>query len=129
MAERLNRGDVHLCKFASPDKQRLVLILTRDSAVGHLSTVTVAPISSIMREVPSEVILGISDGMKGPCAVNLHNAVTVSQDRLGRRVASLSAGRMHEVCAALRFSLGLRLTGVAALQFSIGLLTRSCREC
>jgi mRNA-degrading endonuclease toxin of MazEF toxin-antitoxin module len=59
-----------------------------------------------MRDVPSEVILGISDGMKAPCAVNLHNAVTVSQERLGRRVASLSAARMHEVCGALRFSLG-----------------------
>ena len=106
MAGKLNRGDVHLCRFASPDKQRPVLILTRDSAVGHLSTVTVAPISSTIRDVPSEVILGIADGMKGPCAVNLHNAVAVSQDRLGRRVASLNAGRMHEVCAALRFSLG-----------------------
>lgn len=66
MAGTLSRGDVHLCGFASPNKQRPVLILTRDSAVGHLSTVTVAPISSTMREVPSEVILGISDGMKGP---------------------------------------------------------------
>jgi mRNA interferase MazF len=106
VAGRLNRGDVHLCRFASPDKQRPVLILTRDSAVGHLSTVTVAPISSTMRDVPSEVILGVADGMKGPCAVNLHNAVTVSQERLGRRVASLTAAQMQEVCAALRFSLG-----------------------
>jgi mRNA interferase MazF len=88
VAGRLNRGDVHLCRFASPDKQRPVLILTRDSAVGHLSTVTVAPISSAMRDVPSEVTLGGPDGMKGPCAINLHNAVTVSQDRWGRRLPS-----------------------------------------
>ena len=40
------------------------------------------------------------------CAVNLHNAVTVSQQRLGKRVAQLSSARMNEVCAALRFSLG-----------------------
>ena len=105
MAGRLSRGDVHLCRFASPDKQRLALIPTRDSAVGHLTTVTVAPMSSTIRDVPSEVTLGIAEGMKGPCAVNLHNAVTISQDRLGRRVASLSASRMQEVCAALRFSL------------------------
>jgi mRNA-degrading endonuclease toxin of MazEF toxin-antitoxin module len=44
--------------------------------------------------------------MKAPCAVNLHNAVTVSKDRLGRRVAQLSCSRMNEICAALRFSLG-----------------------
>jgi len=89
-----------------PDKQRPVLILTRDSLVGHLSTVTVAPITSTVRGVPSEVILDIDDGMKNRCAVNLHNAVTIAQERLGKRVASLSAGRMHEVCIALRFALG-----------------------
>jgi mRNA interferase MazF len=106
MAGRVSRGDVHLCRFPLPDKQRPVLVLTRDSSIGHLATVTVAPITSTIRGVPSEVVLDIDDGMKGPCAVNLHNAVTVSQDRLGRRVGSLGAGRMREICAALTFSLG-----------------------
>jgi mRNA-degrading endonuclease toxin of MazEF toxin-antitoxin module len=59
-----------------------------------------------MRGVPSEVALDEKDGMNGPCAVNLHNAVTVSQGHLGRRVARLSDDRLREVCAALRFSLG-----------------------
>ena len=106
LAGRLNRGDVHLCRFASPDKQRPVLILTRASAIDHLSTVTVAPITSTVRDVPSEMILDADDGMKHRCAVNLHNVITVSQERLGKRVASLSEQRMQEVCTALRFSLG-----------------------
>lgn len=46
------------------------------------------------------------DGMKAPCAVNLHNAVTVSQQRLGKRVAHLAPQRMKEICAALLFSVG-----------------------
>src|ERR1700684_4679308 len=58
------------------------------------------------RGVPSEVVLNEEDGMKSPCAVKLHNAVTVSQQRLGKRAAQLSSARMNEVCAALRFSLG-----------------------
>jgi mRNA interferase MazF len=78
----------------------------RNSAIAYLSTVTVAPVTSTIRGVPSEVVLHEEDGMKSPCAVNLHNAVTVSQQRLGRRVAQLSAARMNEACAALRFSLG-----------------------
>lgn len=106
MARRLNRGDIHLCRFAAPDKQRPVLILTRDGTIDHLATVTVAPITSTLRGVPSEVVLDVDDGMKGPCAVNLHNAVTVSQDRLASRVSTLRVERMREVCAALRFSLG-----------------------
>jgi hypothetical protein len=59
-----------------------------------------------IRGVPSEVVPNVEDGMKSPSAVNLHNAVTVSQQRLGKVVAQLSSARMSEVCAALRFSLG-----------------------
>jgi mRNA interferase MazF len=100
------RGEVRLYQFAPPDKKRPILVLTRNSAVAYLSTVTVAPITSTLRGVPSEVILNEEDGMKSPCAVNLHNAVTVSQQRLGKRVAQLSSARMNEVCAALHFALG-----------------------
>ncbi len=81
-------------------------MLTRDSAIPYLSTVTVAPITSTVRGVPSEVALNETDGMKGRCAVNLHNAITVSQARLGKRVARLNYERLSELCAALRFSLG-----------------------
>lgn len=81
-------------------------MLTRDSAIPYLSTVTVAPVASTMRGVPSEVALDETDGMKGRCAVNLHSTVTVSQGRLGKRVARLSDDRLRELCGALRFSLG-----------------------
>jgi mRNA interferase MazF len=97
---------VRLYQFAAPDKKRPILVLTRDSAIGYLTSVTVAPITSTIRGVPSEVVLNEEDGMKSPSAVNLHNAVTVSQHRLGKRVAHLSAARMNEICAAVRFSLG-----------------------
>jgi mRNA interferase MazF len=106
VADRIARGDVRLYCFARPDKKRPVVVLTRNSAIAYLSTVTVAPITSAIRRVPSEVLLNEEDGMKRTCAVNLHNPVTVAQDRLGKRVAQLSSVRMHEICAALRFSLG-----------------------
>jgi mRNA interferase MazF len=106
VATTLNRGDVRLCRFPPPDKQRPVLVLTRTSALSYLSTVTIAPITSTVRGVPSEVVLDVDDGMKVRCAVNLHNAVTISQARLGRRVSTLCATRMEQVCAALRFALG-----------------------
>jgi len=106
VAGGIARGDVRLYQFASPDKRRPVVVLTRDSAIPYLSTVTIAPITSTIRGVPSEVLLDEEDGMKSRCAVNLHNAVTVSQQRLGNRVARLGPRRMSEICAALRFSLG-----------------------
>ena len=83
-----------------------MLVLTRSSAIGYLSRVSVAPITSTIRGVPSEVPLGPEDGMKQSCAVNLHNVMTVNQGNLGRFVAELDARRMREVCAALAFALG-----------------------
>jgi mRNA interferase MazF len=106
VAGKIARGDVRLYRFAPPDKQRPVVVLTRDSAVAYLSTVTVAPVTSTIRGAPSEIVLDESDGMKKPCAVNMHNMVTVSQQRLGKRVARLSDVRMGEICAAARFSIG-----------------------
>ena len=106
MAGAIARGEVRLYRFPHPDKQRPVVVLTRESAMGYLSAVTVAPITSTIRGVPSEVLLTEADGMKVRCAVNLHNIVTVSKGRLGRRVALLSSERLSEICAALGFALG-----------------------
>ena len=106
MASAVTRGEVRLYQFAAPDKKRPVVVLTRNSAVPYLSTVTVAPVTTTIRGVPSEVLLTENDGMKTHCAVNLHNVVTVAQNRLGKRVTQLSSLRMTEICAALRFSLG-----------------------
>jgi len=106
VAGAIARGEVRLYQFPRPDKQRPVVVLTRESAIAYLSAVTVAPITSTIRGVPSEVRLTEADGMKGACAVNLHNVVTVSKTHLGRRVAVLSPERMKEICAAIGFSLG-----------------------
>lgn len=106
MARRLERGEVRLYRFPRPDKERPVLILTRSAALEYLSRVTVAPITSTIRGVPSEVRLGPDDGMKQECCINLHNLVTVSQDGVGRRLARLGPNRMEAVCAALEFALG-----------------------
>lgn len=106
MAGRLERGDIRLYQFPEPDKRRPVLVLTRSSSIDYLSRVTVAPITSTIRGVPSEVVLGPEEGMKQPCAVNLYNLVTVSRGSVGRRVARLDERRMRAVCAALAFALG-----------------------
>lgn len=106
LAGRIERGEVRLCHFPPPDKERPVLILTRSSAISYLSRVTVAPITSTIRGVPSEVALGTEDGLRQPCIANLHNVMTVRQQGLGPRLAQLSPRRMREICAALTFALG-----------------------
>ena len=87
-------------------RDRPSLILTRSSAIGYLSRVTIAPITSTIRGVPSELVIGTDDGVKQPCAVNFHNVMTVSKDGIGRRGAQLGDRRMRDVCRALAFALG-----------------------
>jgi mRNA interferase MazF len=106
MAGRIARGEIRLYDFPAPDKTRPVLVLTRDAALGYLSSATIAPITSAIRGVPSEVLLNEGDGMKSACVVNLHNVLTVPQNRLGKRVALLTAQRMSRICAALAFAMG-----------------------
>jgi mRNA interferase MazF len=105
VAGGVERGEVRLFRFPAPDKARPVLILTRAASIRYLTRVTVAPITSTMRGVPSEVRLGIEDGMKHDCAVNLHNLVTVPKDAIGPVVARLGDERMRQVCGAIGFAL------------------------
>ncbi len=105
VAGGIERGEIRLYRFGPPDKSRPVLVLTRSSAVPYLTNVTVAPITSTIRGVPSEVVLDADDGMKGPCAINLHNIVTVAKAGLGRRLVALREDRMREVCGAIAFAL------------------------
>lgn len=106
MAGKVARGDIRFFRFPEPDKQRPVVVLTRDSIIGHLSRITVAPVTSTIRGIASEVVLGPDDGMKDACAINLHNIVTVPKAGLGRLIVSLDERRLDQVCAAIAFSLG-----------------------
>ena len=102
----MRRGDIYLCPFPQPDKARPVVVLTRRSSLDLLNTVSAAPVTSTVRSVASEVFLDEVDGMNGPCAINLHQILTVPKDRLGKRIGALSPERTQELCAALRFALG-----------------------
>lgn len=106
MAGRLERGGVHLYRFPPPDKSRPVLLLTRGGSLPYLSKVTVAPITATILGVASEVRLDVDDGMKAPCVVSLNDIITVSQPRIGRRLAKLSEEKMKRVCNAIAYSLG-----------------------
>jgi mRNA interferase MazF len=71
-----------------------------------LTRATVAPITTTVRGIPSEVVLGPEDGMKEFCAVNLDNIQTVLQRDLGALIAILSSEKLDEVETAIGFALG-----------------------
>jgi mRNA interferase MazF len=104
----MERGEIRWYQFASPDKRRPVLVLTRTSALSFLGEVTIAPITITVRGIPSEVTLSPEDGMPRPCAVNLDHLQTVARGRLGALLATLPESRWDEVQRALFFALGFR---------------------
>ena len=106
MGGAMKRGEIRWYKFSRPDKNRPVVVLTRDSALEFLGEVTVAPITSTIRDIPTEVLLTKEDGMPRNCAANLDHIQTVSKGKIGPLITTLSSEKMSELRSALLFALG-----------------------
>jgi mRNA interferase MazF len=102
----MRRGEIWMFRFAPPDKQRPVLLLTRSDMIPVLNTVTVAPLTRTIRGVASEVAVGEEAGLKEASVINLHHVVTIPRAGLRRQIGSVSAATMARVGASLLFSLG-----------------------
>ncbi len=103
----MKRGEIRWYKFHAPDKKRPVLILTRSSILEYLNEVTVAPITTTIRDIPSEVFLTKEDGMPKDCAVNCDHMQTVAQSKIGNLITTLSQEKLVQVSKAARFALDL----------------------
>ena len=103
----MKRGEIRWYKFKAPDKKRPVLILTRDFILDYLGEVTVAPITTAVRDIPSEVFLSKHDGMKRDCAINLDHIQTVSKGKIGSLITTLSTDKLQQVSDAIQFALNL----------------------
>ena len=101
----MERGEICWYRFKSPDKNRPVVILTRNSAIDYLGEITIAPITSTVRSIPTEVLLDEKDGMKNLCAVNLDHIQTVSKSRIGAFITKLSFSKIESIITALSFAL------------------------
>jgi len=106
VARAVNRGEIWLCRLKTPDKRRPVLVLSRQEVIPLLHTVMVAPITSTHRGAPSEVPIGVNEGLKHESAVNLDHIQTVERARLVSYVGSLTEPQMRQVCRALAVATG-----------------------
>lgn len=108
MAGRINRGDIRYYEFKHPDKLRPVLILTRQDVIDLLHTVMVAPVTSTIYGAPSEVIVGVDEGLKHESAINLDHVQTVEKLKLKRFIGSIGPEKMAAVCRALEIAVGCK---------------------
>ena len=103
----MKHGDIYWYTFRAPDKRRPVLLLTRSSAIPLLTGITVAPITTVIRNIPSEVLLTAKeDGVPEDCVVNTDNIQTIQKANLGVFITQLSLEKMREIREAIAFSLG-----------------------
>jgi mRNA interferase MazF len=103
----MRRGEIRWYKFHPPDKNRPVLILSRNAVIEYLGEVTIAPVTTTIRDIPSEVLLTKEDGLPRECVVNCDHLQTVSKGKIGPLIATLSTSRMAEVAEAVSFALAL----------------------
>lgn len=101
----VKRGDIYWLEHED-EGRRPALILTRAEAIPVLRRITIAYVTRTIRDIPTEVRLGESDGMPGECVVTLDNLETVNRGLLSDPITSLSGPRMHEVCRALAIATG-----------------------
>lgn len=83
-----------------------MLILTRDAVADRLSSVTAALITTVAREIPTEVALDEGDGMPRACVVNLDNVTSAPRASLTQPITRLGPERMQHVCRALAHATG-----------------------
>jgi len=101
MDGKIRRGEIWLFSFSRPDKRQPVLVLTRPEVIELLHTVMVAPVTSVIRGAPSEVVVGVKEGLEKDSAVNLDHVQTVEKIRLTKFVGRVGQEKMNDVCRAL----------------------------
>ncbi len=104
----MRRGEIRWYTYASPDKRRPVLLLTRDEVIDVLGEIIVAPLTSTIRAIPTEVVLSPDEGVPIACAINLDHVSLARRPRLGAVLATLGEDRWPEVERALLVACGFR---------------------
>jgi mRNA interferase MazF len=104
----MRRGEVWWAKLPLPVGRRPVVLLSRDEAYAVRNAVTVAEVTSTIRDIPVEVELGPDDGLPKKCVVNLDTIVTIRKDLLIERIAILRDEKIEQINSAVKFALSIR---------------------
>lgn len=103
----MKRGEIRWYEFKPPNKKRPVIILTRDSVISYMRELTIAPITSVIRDIPTEVHLNGDVGLPKMSVVNLDHVQTVDKSKIGKLIGKASTLKMREINAAIAFALGM----------------------
>jgi mRNA interferase MazF len=87
--------------WAELDKRRPVLIVSRSETVAVLQRLVVAPVTRTVRGIPTEIPLGVQEGLPVDCVASFDNLQVVLRRTLTDHAGQLRDGGRHMICAAL----------------------------
>lgn len=97
--------DIHVAHL---DRSRPVVVLTREPVRAGMRRVTVAPITSTIKGLSTEVPLGMDNGLDGSCVASCDNIITIDKSALGRHIGFLLERQESELTAAIVNAFALR---------------------
>jgi len=104
----MHKGEVWWANLPSPIGKRPVVLLSRDEAYSVRNAVTVAEVTSTIRNIPVEVNLGTEDGLPKKCVINLDTIITIRKELLTEKITDLTSEKIDEVNKAIKFALDLK---------------------
>ena len=103
----MRRGEIWWAELPPPAGRRPVVLLSRNEAYAVRELVTVAPVTTRVRRIPTEVPLGPAEGLPKACVANLDTITTIPRQTLTQRIGPLAPEKLAAVERALAFALGL----------------------
>jgi len=104
----MHKGEVWWANLPSPIGKRPVVLLSRDEAYSVRNAVTVAEVTSTIRDIPVEVNLGTKDGLPRKCVINLDTIITIRKELLTEKITDLTPEKIDKVNKAIKFALDLK---------------------
>ena len=104
----MRKGEVWWANLPSPIGKRPVVLLSRDEAYYVRNAITIAEVTSTIRNIPVEVNLGTGDGLPKKCVVNLDTIITIRKELLTEKITDLTSEKIDEVDKAIKFALDLK---------------------
>ncbi len=103
----MKRGEIWRADQPQPIGRRPVVLLSRNEAYHVRNAVTVAQITTTIRDIPVEIILSERDGLSQKCAINADNITTIPKALLLKKISSLSSEKVLQLNKAIKFALDL----------------------
>ena len=104
----MHKGEVWWVNLPSSIGKRPVVLLSRDEAYSVRNAVTIAEVTSTIRNIPVEVNLGKEDGLPKKCVINLDTIITIRKELLTERIAYLDSDKIDQVNKAIKFALDIK---------------------